>query len=131
MVDFRCGAGWVPVWKCDMPHTSLSHPEPIGHMPQEFQHYSGYSSTRKMLYILHLDWIFILLYSLIRSTADISFFSLHTANAKRRTGSRASRATQGIDSEVVWSPIFGAERGSEYLPIRLCVVPGLLGEVRF
>jgi hypothetical protein len=44
------------VWKCDMPRTSISHPKPIGHTPQEFQHYFGYGSTRTISYILYQDW---------------------------------------------------------------------------
>jgi hypothetical protein len=45
--------------------------------------------------------------------------------------SRASRAVSGIDLEVDWAPTFTAEWGSVDLPICICVVPGLLGEVRF
>jgi hypothetical protein len=47
---------FYPLWKCDMPRTSISHPELIGHMPQEFQHYFGYGSTRTISYILYQDW---------------------------------------------------------------------------
>ncbi|KAJ7315206.1 hypothetical protein DFH08DRAFT_942971 [Mycena albidolilacea] len=53
---------------------------------------------------------------------------LHTANATNWTRSRASRAAPGIDLEGDWAPTFGAERGSVDLPIRICAVPGLLGE---
>jgi hypothetical protein len=61
----------------------------------------------------------------------ILFFSLCTANATSWTRTRASRATPGIDSKVVWSPIYSTKWGSEYLSICLCVVPGLLGKVQF
>ncbi|KAJ7212384.1 hypothetical protein B0H12DRAFT_1079440 [Mycena haematopus] len=56
-------------------------------------------------------------------------FILHTTYRQRdefNHSLRASRTTPGIDFEMDWAPIFDAERGSEHLPIRLCVPPGLL-----
>jgi hypothetical protein len=104
-------------------------------VPCQFHFPTKYSSTLWSNFVLFLH---VLLYPHFTTTdlhislsTESLLYLLHTANATSWTGAQASRAMPGINSEVVWSPTFGAEQGSEYLPICLCVVPGLLGEVWF
>jgi hypothetical protein len=140
-----------------VPCTLPSHLETIGHVHQKFHRNVEYSCSSATYHILLPEYLIRhsntnfaftvknlslciserldrVLHRCTHSNylpTETRLSSLRTANATNWTRSRASRATPGIDLEGDWAPTFGAERGSVDLPIRICVVPGLLGEVRF